>query len=66
MEAKSHCKVHYGDGGDEEDAELEEFYDYSSRSLSLFSPLSFDNRVDAKRTLRDIKLLCQASNHLSL
>ena len=33
MEAKSHCKVHYGDGGDEEDAELEEFYDYSSRSL---------------------------------
>ncbi|KAJ0260341.1 Cytoplasmic 60S subunit biogenesis factor REI1 2 [Hirschfeldia incana] len=30
MEAKSHCRVHYGDGGDEEDAELEEFYDYSS------------------------------------
>ncbi|KAJ4890683.1 Zinc finger protein 622 [Raphanus sativus] len=30
MEGKSHCKVHYGDGGDEEDAELEEFYDYSS------------------------------------
>ncbi|KAF8082938.1 hypothetical protein N665_0800s0031 [Sinapis alba] len=30
MEAKSHCKVHYGDGGDEEDAELEEFYDYST------------------------------------
>ena len=25
MEAKSHCKVHYGDGGDEEDAKLEEF-----------------------------------------
>jgi len=31
MDAKGHCKVHYGDGGDEEDAELEEFYDYSSR-----------------------------------
>lgn len=31
MEAKSHCKVHYGDGGDDEEAELEEFYDYSSR-----------------------------------
>ncbi|CAD5319393.1 unnamed protein product [Arabidopsis thaliana] len=30
MDAKGHCKVHYGDGGDEEDAELEEFYDYSS------------------------------------
>ncbi|CAN8314961.1 unnamed protein product [Cochlearia groenlandica] len=30
MDAKSHCKVHYGDGGDEDDAELEEFYDYSS------------------------------------
>ncbi|CAH9120124.1 unnamed protein product [Cuscuta epithymum] len=30
MEAKSHCKVRYGDGGDDEDAELEEFYDYAS------------------------------------
>ncbi|KAL7001862.1 Cytoplasmic 60S subunit biogenesis factor REI1 2 [Sarracenia purpurea var. burkii] len=30
MAAKSHCKVHYGDGGDDEDADLEEFYDYSS------------------------------------
>ncbi|KAF8110846.1 hypothetical protein N665_0078s0040 [Sinapis alba] len=31
MEAKSHCKLHYGDGDeDNEDAELEEFYDYSS------------------------------------
>lgn len=31
MVAKSHCKVHFGDGGDDEEAELEEFYDYSSR-----------------------------------
>ncbi|CAN1185095.1 Cytoplasmic 60S subunit biogenesis factor REI1 homolog 1 [Linum perenne] len=30
MEAKSHCKVHYGDGDDEEEVELEDFYDYSS------------------------------------
>ncbi|XP_059459797.1 cytoplasmic 60S subunit biogenesis factor REI1 homolog 1 [Corylus avellana] len=30
MVAKSHCRVHYGDGDDEEEAELEEFYDYSS------------------------------------
>lgn len=30
MEAKSHCKVHYGDVGDDEEAELEEFYDYSN------------------------------------
>ncbi|XP_060173711.1 cytoplasmic 60S subunit biogenesis factor REI1 homolog 1-like [Lycium barbarum] len=30
MEAKSHCRVHYGDGDDDEEAELEEFYDYSS------------------------------------
>ncbi|KAJ7966061.1 cytoplasmic 60S subunit biogenesis factor REI1-like 1-like [Quillaja saponaria] len=30
MAAKSHCKVHYGDGDEEEEAELEEFYDYSS------------------------------------
>ena len=31
MDAKNHCNVHYGDGGDDEEAELEEFYDYSSR-----------------------------------
>nr|XP_043613143.1 cytoplasmic 60S subunit biogenesis factor REI1 homolog 1-like [Erigeron canadensis] len=30
MVAKSHCKVHYGDDDEEEEAELEEFYDYSS------------------------------------
>ncbi|XP_010265409.1 PREDICTED: cytoplasmic 60S subunit biogenesis factor REI1 homolog 1 [Nelumbo nucifera] len=30
MVAKSHCKVRYGDGDDDEEAELEEFYDYSS------------------------------------
>ncbi|KAJ9184162.1 hypothetical protein P3X46_007929 [Hevea brasiliensis] len=30
MVAKSHCKVHYGDGDDDEEVELEEFYDYSS------------------------------------
>ncbi|KAK6274253.1 hypothetical protein POUND7_011336 [Theobroma cacao] len=30
MAAKAHCKVHYGDGDEEEEAELEEFYDYSS------------------------------------
>lgn len=30
MEAKSHCKVRYGDGDDDEEVELEEFYDYSS------------------------------------
>jgi pre-60S factor REI1 len=35
MVAKSHCRVHYGDGDDEEEAELEEFYDYSSRFLSF-------------------------------
>lgn len=30
MDAKGHCKLRYGDGGDDEDADLEEFYDYSS------------------------------------
>lgn len=30
MEAKRHCKVRYGDGDDDEEVELEEFYDYSS------------------------------------
>lgn len=38
MVAKSHCKVHYGDGDEEEEeVELEEFYDYSSRFF-FFSP----------------------------
>lgn len=31
MDAKGHCKLRYGDGGDDEDADLDEFYDYSSR-----------------------------------
>ena len=35
MEAKSHCKVHYGDEDENEEVELEEFYDYSSRCLSF-------------------------------
>lgn len=38
MIAKGHCKVRYGDGYDDEEVELEEFYDYSSRySLFLFA-----------------------------
>ena len=36
MEAKSHCKVHYGDGDENEEVELEEFYDYSSRCCLSF------------------------------
>lgn len=39
MEAKSHCKLHYGDGDDDEDAELEEFYDYSSRFQLASNPV---------------------------
>ncbi|CAA0831923.1 Zinc finger protein 622 [Striga hermonthica] len=35
MEAKSHCKVHYGDGTEDEEAELEEFYDYSSSYVDV-------------------------------
>lgn len=34
MVAKSHCKVHYGDGDDDEEVELEEFYDYSSSYMN--------------------------------
>jgi pre-60S factor REI1 len=37
MDAKGHCKLRYGDGGDDEDADLEDFYDYSSRFLSISS-----------------------------
>ncbi|XP_009769243.1 LOW QUALITY PROTEIN: cytoplasmic 60S subunit biogenesis factor REI1 homolog 1 [Nicotiana sylvestris] len=51
MEAKSHCKVHYGDGGDDEEAELEEFYDYSSSYVDatgkqLVLSDDVDNRVE--------------------
>lgn len=35
MEAKNHCKVHYGDGSEDEEAELEDFYDYISRYMFL-------------------------------
>ena len=35
MAAKGHFKVHYGDDDEDEEAELEEFYDYSSRYASL-------------------------------
>lgn len=31
MISKAHCKVHYGDGDDDEEGELEDFYDYTSR-----------------------------------
>lgn len=30
MISKNHCKLHYGDGDEEEDGDLDEFYDYSS------------------------------------
>lgn len=33
MIAMGHCKLRYGDGGDDEDSDLEDFYDYSSRFL---------------------------------
>ncbi|XP_018477126.1 cytoplasmic 60S subunit biogenesis factor REI1 homolog 2 [Raphanus sativus] len=53
MEAKSHCKVHYGDGGDEEDAELEEFYDYSS---SYANEGSENQMVVAGETVNTVEL----------
>lgn len=30
MISKNHCKLHYGDGDEEEDSDLDDFYDYSS------------------------------------
>ena len=30
MISKKHCKLHYGDGDEEEDSELDDFHDYSS------------------------------------
>lgn len=37
MIAKGHCRVRYGDGDDDEEAELEEFYDYTSRCVDSSS-----------------------------
>nr|XP_023905625.1 cytoplasmic 60S subunit biogenesis factor REI1 homolog 1 [Quercus suber]POF19499.1 cytoplasmic 60s subunit biogenesis factor rei1 like 1 [Quercus suber] len=51
MVAKSHCKVHFGDGDDEEEAELEDFYDYSSSYVDeegkqLVAAGDMDNNVE--------------------
>lgn len=51
MEAKRHCKVHFGDGDDDEEAELEEFYDYSSSYMDedgkqLISSSDMGNTVE--------------------
>lgn len=51
MEAKHHCKVHFGDGDDDEEAELEEFYDYSSSYMDedgkqLISSSDMGNTVE--------------------
>ncbi|XP_050216685.1 cytoplasmic 60S subunit biogenesis factor REI1 homolog 1 [Mercurialis annua] len=51
MAAKGHCKVHYGDGDEEEEAELEEFYDYSSSYVNedgkqLVASGDMDNTVE--------------------
>ncbi|KAJ8561135.1 hypothetical protein K7X08_027325 [Anisodus acutangulus] len=57
MDAKSHCKVHYGDGGDDEEAELEKFYDCSGRYVDaigkqLVSSEDFNDRVELVITTR--------------
>ncbi|GMY17737.1 cytoplasmic 60S subunit biogenesis factor REI1 homolog 1 [Fagus crenata] len=51
MIAKSHCKVHFGDGDEEEEAELDEFYDYSSSYVNeegkqLIASGDMDNNVE--------------------
>ncbi|KAG2699901.1 hypothetical protein I3843_07G209300 [Carya illinoinensis] len=51
MVAKSHCKVHYGDGDEEEEAELDYFYDYSSSYVDddgkqLVASGDMDNTVE--------------------
>lgn len=58
MVAKSHCKVHYGDGGDEEEAELEEFYDYSSRLFFFCVAFCFSSESDL---VRKILFICKSS-----
>lgn len=56
MEAKSHCKVHYGDEDENEEVELEEFYDYSSRCLS-FCFLNFQFLQLQINTVPELSLL---------
>ncbi|KAF5456600.1 hypothetical protein F2P56_026067 [Juglans regia] len=51
MVAKSHCKVHYGDGDEEDEAELDDFYDYSSSYVDedgkqLVASGDMDNTVE--------------------
>ncbi|XP_042463347.1 cytoplasmic 60S subunit biogenesis factor REI1 homolog 2-like [Zingiber officinale] len=49
--SKGHCKLRYGDGGDDEDVDLEDFYDYSSSyadtdGKQLMSVEDMDNSVE--------------------
>ncbi|XP_074590445.1 cytoplasmic 60S subunit biogenesis factor REI1 homolog 2-like [Curcuma longa] len=49
--SKGHCKLRYGDGGDDEDVDLEDFYDYSSSYVDadgkqLMSVEDMDNSVE--------------------
>ncbi|KAG0479909.1 hypothetical protein HPP92_010767 [Vanilla planifolia] len=57
MIAKGHCKLRYGDGGDDEEGELEDFYDYSSSYVDEAGK----QLVDANGALQTVELGCGGS-----
>lgn len=71
MDAKNHCKVHYGDGGDDEEAELEEFYDYSSSYVDttgkqLVSSGDFNNNVELGSGGSELIITTRTDDRLSV
>ncbi|KAL6603217.1 hypothetical protein ACP70R_043578 [Stipagrostis hirtigluma subsp. patula] len=46
MDAKGHCKLRYGDGGDDEDADLEDFYNYSSSYADIEGTNDISNNIE--------------------
>ncbi|KAH0647148.1 hypothetical protein KY290_033152 [Solanum tuberosum] len=71
MDAKNHCKVHYGDGGDDEEAELEEFYDYRSSYVDatgkqLVSSEDFNNNVELRSGGSELIITTRTDDRLSV
>ncbi|KAL6873845.1 hypothetical protein ACP4OV_013927 [Aristida adscensionis] len=59
MDAKGHCKLRYGDGGDDEDADLEDFYDYSSSYVDvegrqLIAADDISNNIDLRSSASEL------------
>ncbi|MQL68400.1 hypothetical protein Taro_000710 [Colocasia esculenta] len=69
MIAKGHCKVRYGDGGDDEEVELEEFYDYSSSYVDTDGKqivLSNDTNHDVELSGSELIITRRTENGISI